>query len=94
MRRVIALNKCMFGSIRIFLDSWTAGAGRSTCLEDQGLAWVSVKGIPLHIRSAELFQSLGDLCGGFIEFDTQRCSLYSVRLKIAPASSIPPLVKI
>ncbi|CAN1170799.1 hypothetical protein LINPERHAP2_LOCUS29196 [Linum perenne] len=45
VRRVIALNRCVFGSVRIFLDSWTAGAGRSSCLEELGLAWVLVKAI-------------------------------------------------
>ncbi|CAN1189489.1 hypothetical protein LINPERPRIM_LOCUS24511 [Linum perenne] len=71
VRRVIALNRCRFGSVRIFLDNWTAGAGRSSCLEDQGLEWVVVRGIPLHLRSEELFRRIGELCGGFVEFDSQ-----------------------
>ncbi|CAN1132747.1 hypothetical protein LINPERPRIM_LOCUS30244 [Linum perenne] len=63
--RVLALDRCLFGATRVFFDRWTEGAGRSACLENQGLAWILVKGIPLHLRSMELFRSLGDCCGGF-----------------------------
>ncbi|CAN1156932.1 hypothetical protein LINPERHAP2_LOCUS21236 [Linum perenne] len=87
VKRVLTLNRCLFGSTCIFLDGWTNGAGRSRCVYAQGRAWVLVQGIPLHLKSLELFRSLGDVCGGFLDYDDKLCPLNSVRLKILATSS-------
>ncbi|CAN1838944.1 Putative ribonuclease H protein At1g65750 [Linum perenne] len=87
--RVVSLNRCLFGATRVLLDGWTVGAGRSTLLRKQGAAWIIVRGIPLHLRSVNLFRSLGDRCGGFVDFDDSRCSLNAVRIKVSSVKVLP-----
>ncbi|CAN1130316.1 hypothetical protein LINPERPRIM_LOCUS13147 [Linum perenne] len=87
--RILVLDRSLFGSTRIFLDRWTSIAGRTTFLQKQHIAWVWIQGIPLHLHSAELFRSLGEGCGGFLDFDVSHCPLNAVRIKVATSSDIP-----
>ncbi|CAN1181604.1 hypothetical protein LINPERHAP2_LOCUS35499 [Linum perenne] len=80
--RVVALNRCLYGSSRLFLDRWTPRAGRSVVLPKQSLMWIVIQGIPLHLRSVNLFCALGD-------FDDKLCPLNAVRIKIAVVKVIP-----
>ncbi|CAN1139923.1 hypothetical protein LINPERHAP2_LOCUS11562 [Linum perenne] len=92
--RVIKLERCWFGATRVLLDRWTVEAGRSKYLASQNLAWVTVQGIPLHLRSLDLFQRLGEACGGFLDYDDKLCPLNSVRLKVALSSSMPTQIRV
>ncbi|CAN1215713.1 hypothetical protein LINPERPRIM_LOCUS337 [Linum perenne] len=92
--RVIKLERCWFGATRVLLDRWTVEAGRSKYLASQNLALVTVQGIPLHIRSLDLFQSLGEACGGFLDYDDKLCPLNSVRLKVASSSLLPTQIRV
>ncbi|CAN1815184.1 hypothetical protein LINPERHAP1_LOCUS27350 [Linum perenne] len=92
--RIISLNRCFYGSSRLFLDRWTIEAGRSAVMEKQRLPWVLIQGIPLHLRSFDLFRAIGERCGGFIDFDDRLCPLNSVRIKIEVSKSIPKEVQL
>ncbi|CAN1163120.1 hypothetical protein LINPERPRIM_LOCUS32502 [Linum perenne] len=71
-----------------------AGAGRSGFLQKMEVTWVLIQGIPLHLRSLELFQSLGDKCGGFLDYDVSLCPISSVRIKVKEVGGIPEEVSI
>ncbi|CAN0913541.1 hypothetical protein LINGRAHAP2_LOCUS27996 [Linum grandiflorum] len=53
-----------------------------------GSVWIRVRGIPLHLRSKELYQSIGVVCGGFISSD-EGTSLAAVRIKVRSSGTIP-----
>ncbi|CAN1785419.1 hypothetical protein LINPERHAP1_LOCUS16867 [Linum perenne] len=86
--RIVSLNRCLYGSTRIFLDRWTEKAGRTTLLPRQRMVWVLIQGIPLHLRSLELFKAIGERCGGFVDFDDSLCPLNSVRIKVVDTNTI------
>ncbi|CAN1145358.1 hypothetical protein LINPERHAP2_LOCUS14635 [Linum perenne] len=88
VERILALKRWRFKDWDIFMDVWTKSAGRSRVLEDLNSAWVVVRGIPLHLRSMELFRQIGDYCGGFISAE-DGTSLSSIRLKIKGGSQVP-----
>ncbi|CAN1184920.1 hypothetical protein LINPERPRIM_LOCUS39266 [Linum perenne] len=71
----------------IICNHWSPMAGRSNNLESYGQKWIQLFGIPVHLRSSEVFRKLGDLCGGFIDCQDTRFS--AVRVKVAAGSSIP-----
>ncbi|CAN1188715.1 hypothetical protein LINPERHAP2_LOCUS39497 [Linum perenne] len=91
--RIIALRRWMFGEVQVKLDSWIPEAGRSNVLSKEEKVWITVRGIPLHLRSKELFKQLGDICGTFLEFDSGD-SLSSVRLGIQLKGVIPEEIPI
>ncbi|CAN1826151.1 hypothetical protein LINPERHAP1_LOCUS31426 [Linum perenne] len=86
--RILALNRCSFGNIVLQIDKWIPEAGRSKVLLDSEVVWITTRGIPLHLRSADLFRQLGEVCGVFLEFE-ESPSLSSVRLKIKLKGSLP-----
>ncbi|CAN1802168.1 hypothetical protein LINPERHAP1_LOCUS23260 [Linum perenne] len=88
VKRILALKRWQFGEITILMDRWIVAAGRSAVMMDNKSGWVLVRGIPLHIRSKELFKLLGDKCGGFIRAEDVT-SLNSIRIKIKLGSEIP-----
>ncbi|CAN1256285.1 hypothetical protein LINPERPRIM_LOCUS9272 [Linum perenne] len=88
VRRVLALKRWTFGDFNILMDRWIADAGRSSVLLEDRVGWVIARGFPLHLRSTDLFKSVGDRCGGFLKAE-QGSSLSSVRLKIKLGQSIP-----
>ncbi|CAN1292087.1 hypothetical protein LINPERPRIM_LOCUS21411 [Linum perenne] len=87
--RICRIRRCSFGSFRLLIGSWSEMAGCTEMMEKLHLEWVVAKGIPLHLRSNELFRSLGDLCGGFVDVDEKLCDWNSVRLKVSAGSLIP-----
>ncbi|CAN1135346.1 hypothetical protein LINPERHAP2_LOCUS8783 [Linum perenne] len=89
VNRVVALGRTLFGTSQVFLDRWTSEAGRARLLRKEGAMWIVAKGIPLHIRSVDLFRQIGEVCGGFVEHDSQWCPLSSVRIKVAGSGSVP-----
>ncbi|CAN1189146.1 hypothetical protein LINPERHAP2_LOCUS39720 [Linum perenne] len=87
--RICSLRRCQYGSSRILLDVWTSIAGCTSVLGQQKLVWVQVQGIPLHLRSEDLFRKIGELCGGFINFDERLCDWNAVRIKVVNSSDRP-----
>ncbi|CAN1342349.1 hypothetical protein LINPERPRIM_LOCUS39435 [Linum perenne] len=75
------------------MDVWTKTAGRSRCLEDSNVAWVVARGIPLHLRSMELFRQLGEACGGFVGAE-DGLTLSTIRLRIQTGALIPDEIPI
>ncbi|CAN1165125.1 hypothetical protein LINPERHAP2_LOCUS25967, partial [Linum perenne] len=86
--RILSLNRCSFGDRLLQIDKWILEAGRSNVLLDNEVVWLTARGIPLHLRSAELFRQLGEVCGVFLEFE-ENPSLSSVRLKIRLSGILP-----
>ncbi|CAN1176756.1 hypothetical protein LINPERHAP2_LOCUS32712, partial [Linum perenne] len=93
VERIISLNRNTFGDIPILLDKWTPEAGRSKVLAGENVVWITIRGIPIHLRSSDLFRQIGSVCGVFLGFKV--CSsLSSVRIKIRRAGVIPEVVPI
>ncbi|CAN1223197.1 hypothetical protein LINPERPRIM_LOCUS2022 [Linum perenne] len=92
-RRIMALKRWKFKGWNILMDVWTETAGRSRYVENSNEAWVVVRGIPLHLRSMELFRHIGEFCGGFIGAE-DGLSLSTVRLKVQRNTLIPEEVPI
>ncbi|CAN1778791.1 hypothetical protein LINPERHAP1_LOCUS14502 [Linum perenne] len=93
VERIMALGRWRFKDVKLQVDKWIKTAGRSRVLLDSNVAWISVRGIPLHIRSTNLFKSLGDVCGQFLSFE-EGDSWSSVRLKIKLVGVIPEEVAV
>ncbi|CAN0904615.1 hypothetical protein LINGRAHAP2_LOCUS23190, partial [Linum grandiflorum] len=88
VHRILALNRRRFHNIDIFMDVWIKEAGRSGVMLDQEVAWILVRGIPLHLRSIELFRQIGNYCGRFLCWG-EGGSLGTVRIKIKCLKEIP-----
>ncbi|CAN0880853.1 hypothetical protein LINGRAHAP2_LOCUS13882 [Linum grandiflorum] len=88
-KRIISLDRRFYGSSKISLDSWFKCAGRTNVLSSQGLAWISVDGIPLHLLADALFKQIGDHCGGFIDASSSAYRFGSLRIKIKKSFQIP-----
>ncbi|CAN1167790.1 hypothetical protein LINPERHAP2_LOCUS27440 [Linum perenne] len=91
--RILSLNRRNFNGSEIFLDKWIPEAGRSSILLNEGVVWVTARGLPLHLRSRDLFRQLGTACGKFLGFESGD-SLSSVRLKIGLSGALPEKVPI
>ncbi|CAN1792252.1 hypothetical protein LINPERHAP1_LOCUS19604, partial [Linum perenne] len=88
VERILSLNRTSFNGVPILLDKWIPEAGLSKVLEEDGVIWITIRGIPIHLRSTDLFRQLGSECGEFMGFEV--CSsLSSVRLRIKPTNSLP-----
>ncbi|CAN1157851.1 hypothetical protein LINPERHAP2_LOCUS21791 [Linum perenne] len=88
VKRILDLKRWIFKEWSILLDIWTKMAGRSNLVLDSDYLWISVRGIPLHIRSMELFRQIGEMCGGFVSAE-EGLSMSSIRLKVKAGSLIP-----
>ncbi|CAN1335338.1 hypothetical protein LINPERPRIM_LOCUS36709 [Linum perenne] len=64
-------------------------AGCSILTQGLNVEWVCAQGIPLHLRSLDLFYQLGDLCGGYVEHDERGCNLNAIRLKVRSGQKRP-----
>ncbi|CAN1120409.1 hypothetical protein LINPERHAP2_LOCUS174 [Linum perenne] len=70
------------------MDKWIPAAERSNVLREENVLWVTAKGIPIHLRSTDLFRQLGEACGSYLEHQAGD-SLSSVRLKIKLSGALP-----
>ncbi|CAN0862012.1 hypothetical protein LINGRAHAP2_LOCUS8364 [Linum grandiflorum] len=86
-RRVLALERKSFNSVEIQMDRWIEEAGRLDVMANFEVAWIRVRGIPLHLRSKQLYESIGDFCGGFLGSD-EGTSLSHVRIKVRTTTTI------
>ncbi|CAN1168538.1 hypothetical protein LINPERPRIM_LOCUS19257 [Linum perenne] len=89
--RILALGKWRFGSISILADVWIKDAGRSVVSLEHGCAWFVASGIPIHLRSTDLFQKLGGFCGDFLGYELTS-DLNSIRIKIRASHEVPDKV--
>ena len=67
--RVLARGLRIFKENVLVLERWNPEVG---CLRKEPTTkdvWVKVIGLPLHLRSSEVFKRIGDECGGFIAAD-------------------------
>ncbi|CAN1179869.1 hypothetical protein LINPERHAP2_LOCUS34446 [Linum perenne] len=88
VERILSLNRTIFNGVQILLDKWIPEAGLSNVLLKEGVIWITIRGIPIHLRSSDLFRQLGAECGEFMGYEI--CSsLSSVRLRIKPSTSLP-----
>ncbi|CAN1762922.1 hypothetical protein LINPERHAP1_LOCUS8597 [Linum perenne] len=85
--RILSLNLRYYGNVQILFDKWILEAGRSKVLLINNVLWVLVSGIPLNLRSSDLFRQLGSVCGEFLGFE-EPGSLSSVRIKIKPKVAV------
>ncbi|CAN1168787.1 hypothetical protein LINPERHAP2_LOCUS28017 [Linum perenne] len=93
VNRILALKRWSFDGQPLMLDKWIPSAGRSNVLLNADVIWVTARGIPLHLRSNDLFRQLGDSCGRFLDFENGD-SLSSVRIKIELTGALPEEVPI
>ncbi|CAN1177113.1 hypothetical protein LINPERHAP1_LOCUS5006 [Linum perenne] len=75
------------------MDRWIPEAGRSNLLSHDDVLWIVINGIPIHLRSVDLFRHLGLLCGEFLDFE-EVGSLSSVRIKVRLVGALPESVSI
>ncbi|CAN1792233.1 hypothetical protein LINPERHAP1_LOCUS19590 [Linum perenne] len=91
--RILSINRNRYGDILILLDKWIPEAGRSKVLAREKVVWITIRGIPVHLRSSDLFRQIGSECGTFLAFET--CSsLSSVRIKIRLTGILPEFIPI
>ncbi|CAN1842098.1 hypothetical protein LINPERHAP1_LOCUS36738 [Linum perenne] len=91
--RIVALNRRVFGESEIMLGPWMKMARRSRVAWDSNVVWVTVRGIPLHLRSLALAESVGEVCGDFL--DTAGGSdLSSLRVKVRIRDGLPKVIPI
>ncbi|CAN1192057.1 hypothetical protein LINPERHAP2_LOCUS41369 [Linum perenne] len=91
--QILALNRWLFGKIAIQLDRWIPDAGRSKVLFEEDAVWVWIRGIPLHLRSPDLFRQLGEACGSFLRYE--ECgSLSSVKILVKLKGVLPEEISI
>ncbi|CAN1132626.1 hypothetical protein LINPERPRIM_LOCUS30184 [Linum perenne] len=90
--RIMSLGRTRFGTSQVFFDKWTLTAGRTEVLGASQMMWILARGIPLHLRSVDLFRQIGDLCGGYIDHDNKNCLFNSVRIKVGASSSCPEYI--
>ncbi|RVW23507.1 hypothetical protein CK203_090737 [Vitis vinifera] len=86
--RVLARGLRNFKENVIVLERWNPEVG---CLCKEPIAkevWVRVIGLPLHLRSMEVFKRIGDECGGFIAADKSPShEMQWARILVVPAGS-------
>ncbi|CAN1187278.1 hypothetical protein LINPERHAP1_LOCUS1538, partial [Linum perenne] len=93
VNRIIALDRWLFGKIVTQLNRWIPEAGRSGVLLSNDVVWATIRGIPLHLRTSDLFRQLGDVCGRFLNFE-KGDSLSSVRICFKLKGGIPEEIPI
>ncbi|CAI0458392.1 unnamed protein product [Linum tenue] len=87
--KIIALDRWIFQGFRVFADRWIENAGRSRVQTSSGDLWIHFYGIPLHLRSRDLFHQLGMYCGEVLEVQEEGLSLNEVRVRVRPNDMIP-----
>ncbi|CAN0903419.1 hypothetical protein LINGRAHAP2_LOCUS22545, partial [Linum grandiflorum] len=87
-QRILFQDKRRFNGIDNLLGYWIKDAGRSVVMSEFEVAWIRVRGIPLHLRSKEFYRRIIEWCGGFIRSD-ESANLAWVRIKVKATGDIP-----
>ncbi|CAN1127007.1 hypothetical protein LINPERHAP2_LOCUS3760 [Linum perenne] len=93
VRRILSLDRRSFGCFALLIGPWTSMAGRSRVAWDSNIAWMEVKGIPLHLRSSELAKCVGEVCGEFLELADGN-DLSSFRVKVKLRGELPEVIPV
>ncbi|CAN1176148.1 hypothetical protein LINPERHAP2_LOCUS32378 [Linum perenne] len=91
--KIINQNHWSFGERRMLIDRWIPSARRSNVLLKDDVVWIIARGIPIHLRSQDLFRKLGSACGDYLEHEDCE-SLSSIRIKIKLSGTLPEEVPI
>ncbi|CAN0928361.1 hypothetical protein LINGRAHAP2_LOCUS36450 [Linum grandiflorum] len=94
VERVLKLGRWQFRDWSIQAGEWLPFAGRSKVTEESGMVWIRLEGIPVHVRSDDLFRQLGDFCGRFVETSEEGCSWNAIRIKVRQLGVIPCIVPV
>ncbi|CAN1126486.1 hypothetical protein LINPERHAP2_LOCUS3457 [Linum perenne] len=87
--RIVVLNRVLYGGSEIFLNRWSPVVGRTSVLQNRGQVWITAKGLPLHLRSVEVFKGIGDACGGYVEHEASGGRLSFARIKVSVKQELP-----
>ncbi|CAN1274272.1 hypothetical protein LINPERPRIM_LOCUS15335 [Linum perenne] len=85
--KIIEKGSWFFKGVSVEVRRWFPDAGRLNLLERQGLRWVLVFGILVHLRENEVFRKIGEICGGYV--DSQDTVFSAVRLKVRRVKEPP-----
>lgn len=66
----------------LLLQRWSEKVGCVECGEQRRHKWISVLGLPFHIRCKGLFEEIGNKCGGFLEAEIGEDGWGEVRIKV------------
>ncbi|CAN1216618.1 hypothetical protein LINPERPRIM_LOCUS688 [Linum perenne] len=91
--RILLLNRRKFGNFDLLMDSWITIAGRSKVAWDANEVWVTVRGVPLHLRSTALARCVGEVCGEFLD-SSMGCDLSSIRVKVRMSGGLPEVIPV
>ncbi|CAN1779569.1 hypothetical protein LINPERHAP1_LOCUS14776 [Linum perenne] len=91
--RILLLNRRKFGNFDLLMDSWITIAGRSRVAWEANEVWVTVRGVPLHLRSTELARCVGEVCGEFLD-SSMGCDLSSIRVKVKMSGGLPEVIPV
>lgn len=67
--RILHMKKWVFYGEPLYLDRWHPLGCSSKNFKRPKMIWIRVMGIPLHLWGLEVFQAIGDRCGGFVRVD-------------------------
>ncbi|CAN1805383.1 hypothetical protein LINPERHAP1_LOCUS24254 [Linum perenne] len=93
LEHILSSDRWCFNQILLQLDKWIPEAGRSGVLLTEDVVWVTIRGIPLHLRSQELFRQLGEICGHYLGFESGD-TLSSIRIRLRLKGDIPTEIPI
>ncbi|CAN1188500.1 hypothetical protein LINPERPRIM_LOCUS35431 [Linum perenne] len=91
--RILSLNRRLFRKSEILMGPWLKMAGRSKVAWEANIVWVVIRGIPLHLRSLALAESIGEVCGDFLEA-AGGSDLSSLRVKVRIRGGLPEVIPI
>ncbi|CAN0858148.1 hypothetical protein LINGRAHAP2_LOCUS7100 [Linum grandiflorum] len=93
-KRILGLDRFYFGTSKVMMDRWMSCAGSTDVLFSQGIRWLFVKGIPLHLVSPPLYEQIGRWCGELDETNSEMCPLGAVRVKVRMTKATPETVRL
>ncbi|CAN1163013.1 hypothetical protein LINPERHAP2_LOCUS24789 [Linum perenne] len=94
VKRIMRLDRWNFPDHKLSADKWVGGAGTSEVMTERGWSWFRVVGIPLHLRSEAVFDSIARAFGESAVADVCGCNLNEVRVKALNPGSVPDVVSL
>ncbi|CAI0400845.1 unnamed protein product [Linum tenue] len=91
--RIRKLQHSQFRSFRFKISMWNPNIGRDAGHPGKE-TWLLVFGIPLHLKSMNLFKSIGDFCGKFIDIDWSSWCSSVIRIRTQILGPIPSEVPV
>ncbi|CAN1176389.1 hypothetical protein LINPERHAP2_LOCUS32508 [Linum perenne] len=94
VKRIMRLDRWNFPDHKLSADKWIVGAGTSEVMIDRGWSWFRVVGIPLHLRSEAVFDSIARAFGESAVADVCGCNLNEVRVKTLNPGPVPDVISL